>query len=734
MTKKKQNGRPLLFCEWMVGRTIDQAMAAAQKKRERELAKLAPKPDPAPKPEPEPKQQSPPQPQPKMPKQGGFKVEFTTDDEGEEDTFKLTYPRTRGTASSGRVKLKANDQGEELESEVDSDGSSLIIKKVRFNAKPAPRKSALKKPKPAASESEPSSESSKESSKSSDSASTSEGSEKTSKKKDKKHKKKKKHVETSSSEAETETSSTASASTTADDSDPHPTCECKDCVHGRAKLKKYKKDKKHKKADSESEASQSEAEIPSKAKQTKSKAKNKSKRKDSDTAETSTEMETSGTDEKPKEDAEKKQEKDKGKAKKEGGENGKSKKQKEDKSKKNEDKDAKNDAETKTSDSLQETQQKLPFPHARHPQLLEPIKAQLVHTEKVIEGPNDPMPNAYYDSQNNLLRVYHGSTYGNNHQPLYPRQDPGLQPPNMGQYHPNQNPYFHGFNQNPYPPPVNYFGNHPGYPGGYAPPFGHSNGQVADGMPGHGAFGGRGDRVTGYPPPRNPQATNSSRNGQYVPTAKAPAPSSKGKDVSDNVGPKVSQLGSPFVFRPKNTKPYPFKSVNANPYYERPNEISQFSQLGSNKAASHAGADKNGGRSGKGNTNGTRVNSYNSAWDNKSQGGNGWGNSNNNSNNGDQWGTANNNTTTNEWGTDNNGAGPSNSNNNNSWDTTANNEPSTSYPQKDKIEDINNVGPGPSGGSNNGSQTAMPGAWMPENNYTSDWKDNTMAAGGGGEW
>ncbi|KAF4123195.1 hypothetical protein GMORB2_6745 [Geosmithia morbida] len=95
----------------------------------------------------------------------------------------------------------------------------------------------------------------------------------------------------------------------------------------------------------------------------------------------------------------------------------------------------------------------LPGPHPRRPNYIEPIRAEVVQTERVIETPEDPSPNAYYDARNNIVRVYHGPVWGRSSsasnagqfQSLYPRRDTSLRPLPMGVPHPMQNPYHHGF-------------------------------------------------------------------------------------------------------------------------------------------------------------------------------------------------------------------------------------------------------------------------------------------------
>jgi hypothetical protein len=49
-----------------------------------------------------------------------------------------------------------------------------------------------------------------------------------------------------------------------------------------------------------------------------------------------------------------------------------------------------------------------------------PYRAVVVHREDVVECPSDPRPNAFFDVQSGILRVYHGSVYGNSYAMLVP--------------------------------------------------------------------------------------------------------------------------------------------------------------------------------------------------------------------------------------------------------------------------------------------------------------------------
>lgn len=91
-----------------------------------------------------------------------------------------------------------------------------------------------------------------------------------------------------------------------------------------------------------------------------------------------------------------------------------------------------------------------PLPHPRRPNLIDPIRAEVHQTERVIETADDPPPNAFYDAENNVVRVYYGPVYGN-HPPqgLYPRRSSDHRPLPLGMPHPSQNPYYYGFKDQP---------------------------------------------------------------------------------------------------------------------------------------------------------------------------------------------------------------------------------------------------------------------------------------------
>lgn len=98
-------------------------------------------------------------------------------------------------------------------------------------------------------------------------------------------------------------------------------------------------------------------------------------------------------------------------------------------------------------------------PHLRRPNLIMPVRAEVLQVEHTIEGVEDPRPNAFIDHQHGVVRVYHGPAYGNPYGLLYPARDPTRRPLPIGVPHPLHNPYFHGF-ANPSNPGDNHFKGH----------------------------------------------------------------------------------------------------------------------------------------------------------------------------------------------------------------------------------------------------------------------------------
>jgi hypothetical protein len=519
--------RPSHFCEWVVGTTIESVIGAIPQNK-------APK------------------------KRDVVRVQVTTDDESEEDTVKITYPRTGRTSTPPPAK--------EAKAEA---------KKVRFHfGQDGPIKSAMKQTtittpmesSDEASDSSPETESdSSQSVYISSSDATDSDIECSVECVKHKKKRKQKHRQT---QAEEDTESDW-------DSDPEPTCDCARCKKGRQILKRIGKKKskeftppspetseseeeespntkrlsgKNKKrgrkkakppeSDTDTSGSDSESEIPAPKKQSQAKNQGKQRggkkqqaapepplskkqrkamnKKVKQQQEQEIEGETSDSPKEEEEETEPEEEpkqQNKGKQKDNKKQNGKQANQKKQKAGKETHKEPeaaeqtpaeeapeaskeKDQGKSRTMKGKAEAQPKqkdgvkkgnypegLPVPHMRRPQLIEPIRAQVVQTERVIETPQDPAPNAYYDAENNVMRVYHGPAYGNHqNNALYPDRDAFSRPLPMGQPHPMQNPFYYGFNnlqQYPNYPQMPPF--HQGYTG-VPPPEAYSHVPITQGM------------------------------------------------------------------------------------------------------------------------------------------------------------------------------------------------------------------------------------------------------------
>lgn len=114
------------------------------------------------------------------------------------------------------------------------------------------------------------------------------------------------------------------------------------------------------------------------------------------------------------------------------------------------------------------------YSHSRPPNLIAPIRSEVMQTERVVETQDDPPPNAYYDALHNVVRVYHGSVYGQNGHHMFASREntAGLLHPS-GIPHPMQNPYYAGYNNvMPMPPPQQ-----------QPPPHGYEHVPITQGMP-----------------------------------------------------------------------------------------------------------------------------------------------------------------------------------------------------------------------------------------------------------
>ena len=443
MPPKKDPG-PSLFCEWVVGTTIPSVLGPIPKKRS---------------------------------KRDVIKVEVTTDEDTEEDSLKITYPRSSRTKKSSGRETKA--------------------KKVRFEEIPV--KSAMRKTKAYTVSSESDLETSDTST---DASSDSSNPAKMFLMPDS-------HIRVHAAkvvETKPDTDSSSGADS-GDESAPHPTCKCPGCIRGRQRLARRRKRFKAKAASSASETSESETDDSSKAKRQpdmKSKQKEKGKKQkapesddsDSGSAKESDQEESvsKATRKKQKNAVKNENAKNGGKGDKsdKGRRSGKEQSRKEKKAVKDSDKKKKRNRLKKDDEQHKLYPEATPGPHPRRPNLIEPIRAEVVQTERVVESPEDPPPNAYYDQKHNVLRVYHGPVYGGhpNHG-LYPARDSSNCPLPVGAVHPTQNPYFYGFKNAPqhqhgmeHAPP--HQGTHGGpwpgmYPSGY-PPF-VTGGPVQGGPP-----------------------------------------------------------------------------------------------------------------------------------------------------------------------------------------------------------------------------------------------------------
>ncbi|KAM0341137.1 hypothetical protein ACHAPU_010152 [Fusarium lateritium] len=707
---------PSHFCEWVVGTTIESALG------------------PIPKSKP-----------PK--KRGVVRVEVTTDDESEEDTVKITYPRTGRTNTSPPAVPKA----------------TTVIKKVRFED--GPIKSALKQTiittpvdsSDETSDSGPETESDSSQSETTLSSDATDSDAESSDDSSKSKRKKKKKQKQKQAEADTDSDW---------DSDPDQTCKCRRCIKGRQILRRIGKKKSKEITPPSPETSESEEEKPPKHKKQSGKSKKKGAKKEpetepesetSDSAKDTSESEQEATPPPKKQQQAKKQQ-----PKKQGKQKGKKNQQQTasepetsesepepPKNKKQQKKNAKKEAEKaeeekpaevegETSESAKETEDEaepeespkqqnkgkqksnnekqnakqtgkenkqsnkkkqkaeeetnkeqnaaeepaaqeetpatsseqdqgkfkntrgkerpkpkykdgvkkgnypegLPVPHMRRPQLIEPIRAQVVQTERVIETPEDPAPNAYYDAEHNVMRVYHGPVYGNNQRnALYPDRNPFNRPLPMGQPHPMQNPFYYGFN-NPqqYPdysqmPP--YHQNYAGVP----PPEAYSHVPITQGMPPHLPWYATGAPPGFYPPKDHREKAH---HGNTITTSQE-----KAKGSQNNVGPPASLTGENNPYLPKRNK----SQFSAWGGSHRSVSKEKSQPPGSAKADSNGWNDN----TNSNNNNNDPGNSWNDgAGDNNTQNDQqGWdaggqdNNSNNNQNGGD-WG-ANDNQAGNDW-------------------------------------------------------------------------------------
>ncbi|KAG9232027.1 hypothetical protein BJ875DRAFT_497824 [Amylocarpus encephaloides] len=77
-----------------------------------------------------------------------------------------------------------------------------------------------------------------------------------------------------------------------------------------------------------------------------------------------------------------------------------------------------------------------PIMQGQGPQIIQPVRAEVIMREDVLEGPSDPRPNAFYCAKTGVLRVYHGPQYGNPYATIlpHPPMPIGTYPHHVGQF------------------------------------------------------------------------------------------------------------------------------------------------------------------------------------------------------------------------------------------------------------------------------------------------------------
>jgi hypothetical protein len=367
-----------------------------------------------------------------------YRLEIATDDDEASDTISLTYPRT---AKRHRAKAPI---------------TTAHPRKVRFIEVP---NSALKQsPLDLATESAESSDGDVSSKMETDATIESEDDTKSTQQDEtgveeepvKKKEKKKKTPD-----------KTECRKTTTSGSEPHPTCICHECISLRrekkAAEKQRAKERKHAEesetTDQSAEATEDEAPRKKAKKNSKTKKPNKHKEESESTQESEV-TEDAQTDDDSGTKREKKSMKNMQNGK---GTSSRAKQAK--KSIKNgiptdngsmERRKSKKEKKSRSEDSAVAS-----LPKAsglRAPNLVLPIRAELFQVEHAIEAPEDPVPNAFVDTNQGVVRVYHGPRYGNPWATLYPKRGADGQPSPIGRQHPLQQPWYGGGENQGEPP------------------------------------------------------------------------------------------------------------------------------------------------------------------------------------------------------------------------------------------------------------------------------------------
>ncbi|KAI0128556.1 hypothetical protein BJ170DRAFT_333930 [Xylariales sp. AK1849] len=365
--------------------------------------------------------------------------------------------------------------------------------------------------------------------------------------------------------------------------EPDSDCPYGTCIAGRKRLKNAKQGRK-KKAEASGDDTETDAEIHAKhlaKKEAKAKANGKKWKKKKTESDSETAVETNEDVTKDKdsdkrlseeseatdtEQSEGKPSKAKGKKGKKQGDDARDGSKGDQRKTKAEKKAEK--AKESTPPKQKEKRSKLPPfhqpPEIRRPELLLPIHAQVLQVEHAVEGMEDPRPNAFYDVEHGIMRVYHGPSYGNPNGALYPRRVYNNQTLPIGTPHPAHNPWYNGFPRGVQPS---------------APPV-----QWAAGQP-HGA------------PVNNPWFS-----GQGTVTVPGPADPSKPDRISD---PKNPFYGAEIPPMPRSTTGNPFDaspSLRASKHKKDrengfPSNVVPFTPLDAgspaNSGGSRAKADSN---------------------------------------------------------------------------------------------------------------------------------------------
>lgn len=250
----------------------------------------------------------------------------------------------------------------------------------------------------------------------------------------------------SADEADTENTSESEA-------DKKKVCCCRRCVRRRRREKCTASDTDETTTDTAGETTEDDKKKKNKGKnQQESSGDETSGKSDSGTSDGEGKKKNKGKEKKKKDEKkeEKSENKDKEDKKEEKKDDEKEEKREEKKGDDREDKNDEGQKDEKGKDSkAEEKKDEAAKPHHCCPSsgipahLIAPVRAQVVQTEAVIEGADDPRPNAFYDAAHNVMRVYYGPVYGNHdHRSLYPRHNANGLPLSMGMPYPAHNPHY----------------------------------------------------------------------------------------------------------------------------------------------------------------------------------------------------------------------------------------------------------------------------------------------------